>query len=68
MVEQKFIEVTSVAGNRTIAIDQIAMVEPSLSGTTLHLKIITNGENQKLSCSDKYRTLSDRIFAITHQI
>ena len=54
----KFIEVHSVLfGNKTIAIDQIAHLEPTYGGTKITVKSMEKGNNLIVLCSDDYNSL-----------
>lgn len=58
----KFIEVHSVLfGKKTIAIDQIAHLEPTYGGTKITLKIMEKGNNLIVLCSDDYNSLVEII-------
>ena len=53
----KFIEVHSAFGNKTIAIDQIASMEPNFGGTKITLKTIEKGTNVIVNCTNDYSGL-----------
>ena len=61
----KFIKVETAFGEKTVAIDQIAFIEPLHGGTKITLKVISNNQNIALLCAEKYSKMLELIDRIS---